>query len=253
MTLGALCDPAIVGPLVALDACALLHVPARAADRGDEPGDVSIPGERGAGAVMLAVMFARFLDRYPLPDGRAGDLWDAGPLLGTGGYAGLARQAAGLPLCGGLLRLAGAREGQLASGFIRDGFPELAAVAVPFAVDWIGRVVALDQSRPPGLLLFEPGSAEAFEIDESFADFFNVDVVDDPDLFLAADLFREWQAAGGEVPGAGQCVGFKAPLFLGGHGIAANLELTGLEVYWSFAAQGRGDSADSHHSIDPVP
>ena len=146
-----------------------------------------------------------------------------------------------------------AREGQLASGFMRDGFPELAAVAEPFAVDWIGRVLALDQSRPPGLLLFQPGSAEAFEIDESFADFFNVDVVDDPDLFLAADLFREWQAAGGEVPGAGQCVGFKAPLFLGGHGIAANLELTGLEVYWSFAAQGRGDSADSHHSIDPVP
>jgi hypothetical protein len=188
---------------------------------------------------MLAVMFARFLDRYPLPDGRAADQWDAGPLLGTAGYAGLARQAAGLPLCGGLLRLAGAREGQLASGFIRDGFPELAAVAVPFAIDWIGRVVALDQSRPPGLLLFEPGSAEAFEIDESFADFFNMDVVDDPDLFLAADLFREWRAAGGEVPGAGHCVGFKVPLFLGGHGTAANLELTDLEVYWSFAAQMR--------------
>jgi hypothetical protein len=188
---------------------------------------------------MMIAMFARFMDRYPLPDGRAEDLWDAEPLLGTAGYADLARQAAGLPLCGGLLRLAGAREGRLASGFVREGFPEFAAVAVPFAIDWIGRVVALDQSRPPGLLLIEPGSAEAFGIDESFADFFNVDVVDDPDLFLAADLFREWQAAGGEVPGVGQCVGFKVPLFLGGRGAAANLELTDLEVYWSFAAQMR--------------
>lgn len=188
---------------------------------------------------MLTAMFARFLDRYPLPDGRAGELWDAGPLLGTAGYADLARQAAGLPLCGGLLRLAGAREGRLASAFVREGFPELAAVAVPFAVDWIGRVVALDQSRPPGLLLIEPGSAAAFEIDESFAGFFNVAVVDDPDLFLAADLFREWRASGGEVPGAGQCAGFKVPLFLGGNGDAANLELTDLEVYWSFAAQMR--------------
>ena len=62
------------------------------------------------------------------------------------GYADFARQAAGLPLCGGLLRLAGAREGRLASGFVREGFPEFAAVAVPFAIDWIGRVVALDQS-----------------------------------------------------------------------------------------------------------
>lgn len=197
--------------------------------------------------VMLAAMFARFLDRYPLPDGRADELWDAGPLPSIAGYADLARQAAGLPLCGGLLRLAGAREGRLASKFIREGFPEFAPVAVPFAIDWIGRVVALDPSRPPGLLLIEPGSAEAFEIDESFADFFNVDVVDDPDVFLAADLFRDWQAADGGVPGAGECVGFKVPLFLGGHGAAANLELADLEVYWSFTAQMRQATHDLPH------
>ena len=188
---------------------------------------------------MLTAMFGRFLDRYPLPSGRADDVWDAEPLLSVAGYAELARQAAGLPLCGGLLRLVAAREGRLASVFVQEGFPELAVRAVPFAVDWIGRVIALDQSRRPGLLLIEPGSAEAFEIDEPFADFFNVDVVDDPDLFLAADLFGEWQAAGGSIPGNGQCAGFKVPPFLGGHAVAANLEQTGLEVYWSFAAQMR--------------
>lgn len=184
-------------------------------------------------------MFARFVSRYPPPEGVPEKLWSAGPLLGTPGYADLAERVAGLPLCGGLLRLVGLGEGRLASEFIREGFPEFAARAVPFAVDWIGRVVALDQARLPGLLLIEPGSAAAFEIDESFADFFNVDLVDDPDTFLAADLFRDWQAAGGGLPGAGECAGFKVPLFLGGAGAAANLELSDLDVYWSFAAQLR--------------
>lgn len=188
---------------------------------------------------MLTVMFSRFLSRYPLPEGRADEPWGVESLLGTPGYVDLAQQVAGLSLCGGLLRLVGAREGRLASEFIQEGFPEFAARAVPFAVDWIGRVVAIDQGRSPGLLLIEPGSADAFEIDESFVDFFNADVVDDPETFLAADLFRDWQAAGGGVPGVGQCVGFKVPLFLGGAGVAANLELTDLEVYWSFAAQLR--------------
>lgn len=161
------------------------------------------------------------------------------PLVGTPGYVDLASQATGLALCGGLLRLVGAREGRLASEFVREGFPEFAARAVPFAVDWIGRVVAVDRGRPPGLLLIEPGSAEAFEIDESFVDFFNVDVVDDPDTFLAADLFRDWRLAGGDVPSVGQCAGFKVPLFLDGAGRSVNLELGELEVYWSFAAQLR--------------
>jgi hypothetical protein len=87
--------------------------------------------------------------------------------------------------------------------------------------------------------LIEPGSGDVFEIDESFADYFNVDVVDDPDTFLAADLFQDWQSAGGRLPGDGECVGFKVPLFLGGAGAASNLELTDLGVYWSFAAQLR--------------
>jgi hypothetical protein len=187
-------------------------------------------------------MFARFQDRYPLPEAPAEELWGAGPLLGTPGYVELARRAAGLPLCGGLLRLVGAREGQLASEFIREGFPEFAARAVPFAIDWIGRVVAVDQARSPSLLLVEPGSADVFEIDESFADFFNIDVVDDPDTFLAADLFAVWEAAGGHVPGVGECVGFKVPLFLGGAGDLANLELADLEVYWSFSAQLRAQT-----------
>jgi hypothetical protein len=67
--------------------------------------------------------------------------------------------------------------------------------------------------------------------------FFNADLVDDPDTFLAADLFRDWPAAGGRLPGVGECAGFTVPLFLGGTGTAANLGLNDLEVCWSLAAQ----------------
>jgi hypothetical protein len=191
---------------------------------------------------MLTSIFERFLTRYPLPDGRAQELWDMEPLLDTPGYLDLARQAAGLPLCGGLLRLVGARDGPNALEFVREGFPEFASRAVPFAIDWIGRLVAIDQARPPGLVLIEPGSADAFEIEESLRDYFNVDLVDDPDTFLATDLFREWHASGGGLPGPGQCVGFKVPLFLGGAGAATNLEVTDLQVYWSFSAQLRAQT-----------
>jgi len=64
-------------------------------------------------------------------------------------------------------------------------------------------------------------------------------VVDDPETFLATDLFEPWAAAGGRLPGPDECVGFKVPLFLGGAGDVANLEVSDLEVYWSFAAQLR--------------
>jgi hypothetical protein len=94
--------------------------------------------------------------------------------------------------------------------------------------------------------LIEPGSARVFEIDESFIDFFNIDLVDGPDMFLATDLFRAWQAACGGIPGTDECVGFKVPLFLGGTGAATNLELTDL------AGVGLGLLRDAVERRDPV-
>jgi hypothetical protein len=184
-------------------------------------------------------VFERFLSRYPLPQGNAGEVWADEALMAVAGYAEFAQKAAGLPLCGGLLRVVTASEGKSATDFLREGFPEYADRAVPFAVDWIGRVVAVDRARPPGLLLIEPGSADAYEIDESLVDYFDRDVVDESDVFLATDLFEDWKAAGGEAPPAGSCVGFKVPLFLGGTGSAQNLEVSDLEVYWSITAQLR--------------
>lgn len=184
-------------------------------------------------------MFDRFLGRYPLPSGTPGEIWDDATLVGVRGYMELARASVGLPLCGGLMRILTAREGHAAKEFVSAGFPEFSSRATPFGVDWLGSILAIDRARPSGLVVIEPGSAEAFEIDESFVEFFDVDLVDDPDTYLAADLYREWQKRGGRAPGVGECVGFKVPLFLGGSGSPDNLELVDLEVYWSLVGQLR--------------
>ena len=170
-------------------------------------------------------------------------MWDAPGLLAVDGYGELARCVAGLPLGGGILRIVSADEGAAATAFLIEGFPEFAGRAVPVAIDWLGRVFAVDRGRPQGLLLVEPGSGEAFEIDDSFAEFLDRSLVDDPEL-LEVDLYEGWLAAGGPAPPAGACIGFKLPLFLGGVGSLDNLELTDLDVYWSLSAQLRRVTRD---------
>jgi hypothetical protein len=111
----------------------------------------------------------------------------------------------------------------------------------PLAKDWLGRQFALDFAgagvAAPRLLLIEPGPAEAFDVECGIVQLFDVDMVDDPATFLAADLFAEWRRAGGETPRSSQCVGFKVPLFLGGEGDVSNLEMSDEEVYWSLLGQ----------------
>lgn len=206
-------------------------------------------------------MLERFLARYPLPPGAPATEWSNPMLVGVVGYPEFAASAVGLPLCGGMLRVATETEGLSAQEFIGVSFPHLAQRAVPFAIDWLGRVFAVDLMRVPGLLLVEPGSGMAFDIDESFVDFFNIDLVDDPDTYVASDFFNDWRSHGGRVPTINECIGFKVPLFLGGAGTVDNLEPTDLDVYWSFAGQLRGQAAGWQpgtqiggvEAVDPSP
>lgn len=191
---------------------------------------------------MLTKVFDQFLRRYPMPSGVPREFWREATLMNVAGYVDLASSAAGLPMCGGMIRIVTKDEGILGRDFIGEGFPELASRAVPFALDWLGRVFAVDKVRE-GLLLIEPGSGLALEIDEPFAEFFNVDLVARPDLYMAADSFLDWRQHGGRAPSVGECVGFKVPLFLGGGDSNDNLELTDLAVYWTFAAQLRTQSS----------
>ena len=93
----------------------------------------------------------------------------------------------------------------------------------------------------PQVLLLEPGTGEALEIPVPFSTFHDGELVDYADAALAAEFFEAWSA---QHPSAlplspDQCVGYKVPLFLGGHDDVANLEVSDLDVYWTICGQLR--------------
>lgn len=187
-------------------------------------------------------MLGRFLRVFgPGASSSPGAIWSDPTLLAAPGYAALAPRVAGINLGGGLLRFVNQAGGPIAQQAVNEAFPQFSERAVPFARDWLGRHFALDRARKAGetlaLLLLEPGSGEVFEIDDTFEEFLDGDLIEAPDTYLESDLFDSWLRAGGGVPNAEQCVGFKVPLFLGGSGSVENLELSDVQVYWGICGQ----------------
>ena len=68
--------------------------------RDDAAGDVEEKSGNGGG-FKLQTLKVVFLHPDSLPDGEAGEMWTAEPLLSVAGYADFAREVAGLPLCCG--------------------------------------------------------------------------------------------------------------------------------------------------------
>jgi hypothetical protein len=194
------------------------------------------------------LVYERFLSAFsPVSEGSAEP--SAVEAVGNApGLAELLELAAGLAFGGGVVRVHSRDEADQVRLLAADAFPEFADVIIPIAEDWLGRQFCIDAKRTTGprkrLLLLEPGSGEAFDIDCGIPELFDIEFVNDPDTYLALDLFREWTAAGGAVPQKGQCVGFKVPLFLGGSGSVANLELSDRDVYWSLMGQLRAQTRD---------
>ncbi|WP_431728997.1 hypothetical protein [Verrucosispora sp. TAA-831] len=191
-------------------------------------------------------MFERFLSSFPA-DGRGAlePYWEA-KLEGVAGYRELARMGSGRSFGSGIMRVHSSEEALRARGLVLHVFPGYVDI-VPIAKDWLGRQFALDfagvDPQSPRLLLFEPGSAEVFDVECGIEQLFDMEIVDDPVTFLASDLFSEWLDGGYSVPQGWQCVGFKVPLFLGGAGSLENLEVGDEEVYWSIMGQLKSGSA----------
>nr|MDT0658577.1 DUF1851 domain-containing protein [Micromonospora sp. DSM 115978] len=154
----------------------------------------------------------------------------------------------GITFGGGLVVVHSQASASRASRLIAEAFPEFPGEYQAFAQDWMGRQYAVgvtpDTQYPQQLLLFEPASGDAFGIDAEIPDLFNVEFVSDPITYFAADLFADWIRAGGRLGWPDGCVGFKAPLFLGGEGVVENLEVIDLEVYWSLLGQLRSGTKD---------
>jgi hypothetical protein len=140
----------------------------------------------------------------------------------------------------GLYRVVNATTLRLAESFIDEAFPKWSGVPV-FGYDWLGRVFALDPARSeaggPGVLLLEPGTAEALEVPTSLRDFHETELIDEADAAVAASFHGKWLAAGGSAPKLFQCVGYRRPLFLGGADDLTNIEMSDLDVYWTLTAQ----------------
>ena len=62
---------------------------------------------------------------------------------------------------------------------------------VPFAFDWMGRQFAYDLQKPNYLLMFDPATAEDFEIHETLDLFHNNDLVYDRESLLSENLYND--------------------------------------------------------------
>ena len=122
-----------------------------------------------------------------------------------------------------------------------SAFPEFTGRLIPFGLDWLGRMFALDRERTVngalGVNLLEPGTGEVLEIPCSAESFHESELIDYREPALAESFFDSWLKAGGVGPTPEQCIGYRTPLFLGGADTVPNLELTDLNVYWELTAQ----------------
>lgn len=126
-------------------------------------------------------------------------------------------------------------------GLVESAFPSFAGRLTCFAIDWLGRIFTLDAGRlengHPGVLLLEPGTAEALEIPCDIESFHEKELIKYREEALAESFYRQWLDQGGMPPQVSQCVGYKRPLFLGGSDTVNNLVISDLDVYWTISAQ----------------
>lgn len=164
-------------------------------------------------------------------------------LMAARGYEELMGRYAGCTFESGLYRLLDAASGPKALELANAFYPAGGSRFSPFAMDWLGRMFALDRGRlvdgDPQVMLLEIGSGDAFEVPCGLVSFHDDELVAHPEEALEAGLFRAWcEHEPSSVPlTADTCVGYKLPLFLNGENALDNLELSDWEVYWTIVGQ----------------
>ena len=124
---------------------------------------------------------------------------------------------------------------------VKTAFPSFSNRITCFSFDWMGRVFAIDSSRikdsHSGIVMFEPGTAEALEIPCNIETFHESELIHYREEALAENFYHQWLASGGISPRITQCIGYSIPLFLGGSDTTDNLGLSDLDVYWTITSQ----------------
>lgn len=133
--------------------------------------------------------------------------------------------------------------GQIAkwTAIAEEMFPKYKKRIACFGSDWRGVQFALNAARKEDgqfqVQLLDGATGESLNIPANFATFHNVELVEYANDSLATKTYGEWLAGGGKSPSLLECVGYKKPLQLGGADDNSNLEVTDMEVYWSFCTQ----------------
>lgn len=136
----------------------------------------------------------------------------------------------------GLYRICKLADVEKWNGIVEDAFPSVKGQITVFGYDWLGRVFTMFH-RTNTVVMFEPGTGEAFNTSVDFVNFHNVEIVEYHKDCLASEFFDEWyQANGNYVLPHDKCAGYKVPLFLSGEDTIDNLEISDMEVYWGIMA-----------------
>ena len=161
----------------------------------------------------------------------------------TRGYTELAERFAGVTFDEGLYRIFDAVAAAKATDLARAVYPGGAERLYPFAMDWLGRMFALDADRvvdqEPHIMLLEIGTGHALEVPYSLVAFHDELLADDPEPAVAAAAWGAWSERHPDtVPlPATKCVGYELPLFVGGQDSLDNMEVSDWEVYWVVVGQ----------------
>jgi hypothetical protein len=178
--------------------------------------------------------FRRFLERFAITDG--------GP-PGEGLDGGVFSRFGGRTFERGLYRVHTQRSADEATELVNAAYPDFGGRFSCFGYDWLGRQFAMDSGRgepaDPQVMMLEPGTGEALEIDVAFSRFHDEELVDYSEAALAAGFFDEWMAIHRSPLALDECAGYRRPLYLGGEDVVANLELSDLSVYWTLTGQLR--------------
>lgn len=107
-----------------------------------------------------------------------------------------------------------------------------------FAYDWWGRIFAV-MPQPTDYLIWmiDPATGQDYKMVSNLAHFHDVDLVEEGDNVLDKSMFTEWYKQSHCNLQLHECVGFRIPLFLGGKDVISNMEVTDMDVYWSFNMQ----------------
>ncbi|MBR6799241.1 MAG: DUF1851 domain-containing protein, partial [Firmicutes bacterium] len=120
---------------------------------------------------------------------------------------------------------------------LSKAFPKYKGRFRAFGYDWMGRCFAVPVDNEDSILVFDPGVFDVYEISLGLKDFVNKAIPLTTEECLSAGAFVKWSDSTGTDLGRAECVGYKVPLFLGGHDEIDNFEVIGMDEYWEIISQ----------------